>query len=183
MIPNPSPPAIPIKVTNGYRATGALPTVKPAELVPAAYPGVLPKSLGFIKDVGNKSTGKAAALDGLDAGKTFRASGSVEQAVVAASQLAAHLPGQGHRGDAGTTASYAVLANGADLYVTPLWLKNGLPDGTRVGYDVDWSEMDSANDGRGTASRATDPSYLAAVGESRWIDVRGTACARAIAAG
>lgn len=167
----PTPPAVPIKVTSGYHATGALPTASPAVLTPAAFPGALPKSLGFIKDIGNMNTGKAAALDALDATKTFRAGGSLEQAVVAASLLAQQLP----EGVEGRTMSYAILASGTDFYVTPLWHKNGLDDGTRLGFDVDWrGSMTGGNEGRGTASRASDASYVAAVGKTRWIDVRGT---------
>lgn len=171
------PPATPIKVTSGYRATGALPNVEPATLTPAAYPGVLPKSFGYVKDIGNMNTSKAAAHDALDATRTFRADGSVEQAVVAASLLAAKLPdgGSHHQESDGATRSWAVLAHGEELYVTPLWYKNGMPDGTRIGFDVDWrSTGSSANEGRGTAAKATDPIFLAAVGATRWIDVRGT---------
>lgn len=170
-----TPPAVPIKVTSGYRATGALPSASAAELTPAAFPGTVPKSIGFIKNIGNMNSYKAAALDALDATRTFRASGSLEQAVVAASLLARDLP----RDDGSTVArtpSFAILQSGSDFFVTPLWLKNGLEDGTRVGFDVDWAESgNNANEGRGTASRATDVSYVAAVGATRWIDVRGTA--------
>jgi hypothetical protein len=171
---NPNPPAAPIKVTSGYHATQALPSVEPAKLEPAAFPtSALPKSIGYIKDVGNMNTGKAAALDAADAARTFRASGSVEQAVVAASLLASRATGGSHHVEAdGKTASYAVLRAGDDLYVTPLWFKNGLPGGTRLGFDVDWSDTSGANEGRGTASKATDASYLAAVGATRWLDVR-----------
>lgn len=172
-----TPPATPIKVTSGYHATGALPSVEPAQLEPAAFPGVLPRSLGYIKDIGNMNTSKAAALDGLDAAKTFRATGSVEQAVVAASLLAAKLPkgGSHHEEATGATRSYAVLQHGEELYVTPLWFKNPRSDGMRIGFDVDWrSTGSSANEGRGTAARATDPIFVAAVGATRWIDVRGT---------
>jgi hypothetical protein len=172
----PAPPAQPIKVTSGYHATGALPAVEPATLTPAAFPGALPKAIGYVKDIGNMNTSKAAALDALDATKTFRATGSVEQAVVAASLLAAKVPGGSHHDEAdGATRSYAVLAAGDELYVTPLWYKNGLPDGTRIGFDVDWrSTGSSANEGRGTGAKATDPVFVAAVGATRWIDVRGT---------
>jgi hypothetical protein len=168
---NPNPPATPIKVTSGYRATGALPSADPARLVPAAYPGALPTSLGYVKDVGNMSTYKAAALDAADAARTFRATGSFEQAVVAASLLAAQAPAGG---EPGSTRSYAVLSAGHDLYVTPLWMKNGGADGARAGVDVDWSDTAGANDGRGTASKSATPEFLAAVGATRWIDVRPT---------
>jgi hypothetical protein len=174
----PAPPATPIKVTSGYRATGALPAVEPAQLTPAAFPGVLPKSIGYVKDIGNMNTSKAAALDALDATKTFRATGSVEQAVLAASLLAAKLPkgGGSHQEAAdGTSRSFAVLQSGSELYVTPLYYKNGAADGTRIGFDVDWrGSMNGGNEGRGTAAKATDPIFVAAVGATRWIDVRGT---------
>lgn len=164
------PPAVPVKVTNGYRATGALPSVKPAELTPAAYPAALPKSFGFEKMIGNMNTYKVAAREGADATKTFRATGSLEQAVVAASLLAKKLPD----GTVNNTQSYAVVAAGDDLFVTPLWDKNASRDGTTIGVNIDWRNEGGANDNRGMASRATDPIYLAAVGRDRWIDVRGT---------
>jgi hypothetical protein len=172
-----TPPATPIKVTSGYHATGALPQVDPAALTAEAFPGSLPKAIGYIKDIGNMNTSKASALDGLDAARTFRATGSVEQAVVAASLLAQKLPrGAGHHSETnGATSSYAVLASGDALYVTPLWMKNPDSRGERIGFDVDWRGPDNgANYGRGTAAKATDPMFVAAVGQTRWIDTRGT---------
>jgi hypothetical protein len=175
------PPATPIKVTSGYHATGALPTAAAAKLEPAAYPGALPKSLGFVKDIGNMNTSKVAALEALDAARTFHvaAGSSVEQAVVAASLLAEQLPARDDKKDfanmADQTGAYAVLdAGGGDLFVTPIWDKNPA-QGHKTGVDVDWrAGGSSANEGRGVAARATDASFLAVVGKDRWIDVRGT---------
>jgi hypothetical protein len=175
-----TPPVVPIKVTSGYHATGAIPIVEPAKLEHAAFPLPVPASIGFFKDIGNQNTGKLAALDAADATQTFKAApgSSVEQAVIAAALLAKHLPSRNDRKNYANmrdqTASYVVLAAGDDLYVTPLWNKT-LVDHHRVGGDVDWrGSMSGGNAERGTAARASDPMFVAAVGKARWIDTRGT---------
>lgn len=158
-------PITPIKVTNGYHATQALPSgVKPAELTPAAFPHELPAAVGWEKMIGNMNTGKISAFDAAVAGTTFKAGGGLEQAVLAASQLA-----QAAKRGPESTSTYGVFADGSDLYVTPLWNKT-LQDGKRTAVNID-----SPGSGRGQAARSLTPEFLAAVGKSRWIDVRDEA--------
>ncbi len=114
-----------------------------------------------VKDIGNMNTSKLAALDALDATKTYRAAtgSSVEQAFAAAALRAARRPphdGSQYSTMSDETASYVVLAAGDDLYVTPMSFKT-VDHGHRTGSTWTGAADRRTERTRGMAPRRTLP--------------------------
>lgn len=164
---NISIPASPIKLSNGYHSTQALPHVEQAKAKARSFPTNMPNSVGYVKAIGNMNTYKISVPQASNSSTTFYVGSAIDQAVAAAAQLASSKK-------KGTQQAYAILASGTELYASPLFYKNVNTGDTKLVPNIDYSAAEgNANNGRGMSAKASIPELIAIVGRTRWIDLQG----------